>query len=81
MNLLEWEVGIPGKTGVRKSKGFRELSPWRGALNAWITDTMGRRSIQVDDDIPGRYSFLQGRPCGSMRADYVFRLSVQAPKM
>ena len=32
MNLLEWEVGIPGKAGVRISS---YCNPWRVLLNAW----------------------------------------------
>ena len=48
MNLMEWEVGIPGKSNVC-------LAIYQAACRAdfWgLVDTMGRRIVQVDDDFP-----------------------------
>jgi hypothetical protein len=47
MNLMEWEVGIPGKEGVSVDKCavscIYKLIP---------LDSMGRRAVQVVHDLP-----------------------------
>lgn len=50
MNLLEWEVGIPGKAGVRLLTN--SIAFIRVVLNAWTADSMGRWGVQTHDDIP-----------------------------
>ena len=52
MNLLEWEVGIPGKQGVRM---LAILGCMLVALNTCSADAMGRRCLQAHDDIPRRF--------------------------
>ena len=48
MNLMEWEVGIPGKSAVC-------LSISQGGFKAdrlGTIDTLGGRTVQVDDVVP-----------------------------
>ena len=52
MNLLEWEVGIPGKAGVRVCT-LMIIDEDTDHMVA--VDTMGRRCLQALDDIPRRY--------------------------
>lgn len=80
MNLLEWEVGIPGKAGVRTAPTFQPSR--RGLLNTWSTDTMGRWCLQAHDDIPRRYySSRQPCLCAPTRAEYIFRLSIETSQV
>ena len=76
MNLLEWEVGIPGKAGVRIDT--YATTPWRGFLSAWIPDSMGRWCLQASDDLSRGCVLPPLHPYGFMRVNDTYRLSLQA---
>jgi hypothetical protein len=63
MNLMEWEVGIPGKTAVSDCHLSRLQVVLRSRFVDILTidilsDTLGRWHVQVGDELPGR--------CGSL---------------
>ena len=43
LNLLEWEVGIPGKQGVSNYQNFHKNQ--RANLHLHMTDSMGGRDL------------------------------------
>ena len=48
---MEWEVGIPGKSGV--CLAIYQVACMRLTFTG-LVDTLGRRIVQVDDDVPRR---------------------------
>jgi hypothetical protein len=48
MNLMEWDVGIPGKPGVGVTVTARICRAMTRSLNL---DTLGGRSVQTRDEL------------------------------
>jgi len=60
MNLMEWEVGIPGKQSVRLAFSIPALRAldYRLIFETIHPDTMGGRRVQAHDGLPRRFARL-----------------------
>lgn len=60
MNLMEWEVGIPGKQSVRLPFSITALRALDGQLIFEMIhpDTLGGRRVQAHDGLPRRFACL-----------------------
>lgn len=59
MNLMEWEVGIPGKQHVSINQPLSILGDLLIEIFVWlIVDRLGRRFVQARNDFSRRYAFV-----------------------
>lgn len=57
MNLMEWEVGIPGKASVSIITSVVQSFAKSSCLAARFKDSLGGWHLQTFDDLSGRYVF------------------------
>jgi len=92
MNLMEWEVGIPGKQSVR----FPFSIPVLRALDCRLIfemirpDTLGGRRVQAHDGLPRRFACLHvhhralevlGLTCLRVQIIHPSHPSVRSPRL
>jgi len=92
MNLMEWEVGIPGKQGVRLPFSIPALRALDGRLIFEIThpDALGGRRVQTHDGLPRRFACLLphyrvpevlGLTCSRVQIIHPSHPSVRSPRL